>query len=72
MGNLVRQRAIDKVKNNSISDRIDLNEFHNVYQQTLIEFVRERPDAFQQAMAGLRFEAVLNMNQDKVYDIDTK
>lgn len=72
LGNLVRQRAIDKVKNNSISDRIDLNEFHNVYQQTLIEFVRERPDAFQQAMAGLRFEAVLNMNQDKVYDIDTK
>lgn len=49
-----------------------MNEFHNVYQQTLIEFVRERPDAFQQAMAGLRFEAVLNMNQDKVYDIDTK
>lgn len=72
LGNLVRQRAIDKVKNNSISGRIDLNEFYNVYQQTLIEFVRESPDAFQQAMAGLRFEAVLNMNQDKVYDIDTK
>lgn len=72
LGNLVRQRAIDNVKNNSISGRIDLNEFYNVYQQTLIEFVRESPDAFQQAMAGLRFEAVLNMNQDKVYDIDTK
>lgn len=72
LGNLVRQRAINKVKSNSISDRIDLNEFYNVYQQTLIEFVRKSPDAFQQAMAGLRFEAVLNMNQDKVYDIDTK
>lgn len=72
LGHLVRQRAIDKVKNNSISGRIDLNEFYNVYQQTLIEFVRESPGAFQQAMAGLRFEAVLNMNQDKVYDIDTK
>lgn len=72
LGNLVRQRAIDKVKHNSISGRIDLNEFYNVYLQTSIEYARENPNAIQQAIAGLRFEAVLNINQDKVYNIDTK
>ena len=72
LGKLVRQRAIDKVKYNSISGRIDLNEFYNVYQQTLIEFARENPNPIQQVMAGLRYEAVLNVNQDKVYNIDTK
>ena len=72
LGKLVRQRAIDKVKHNSISGRIDLNEFYNVYQQTLIEFARENPNPIQQVMAGLRYEAVLNVNQDKVYNIDTK
>lgn len=72
LGKLVRQRAIDKVKYNSISGRIDLNEFYNVYQQTLIEFARENPNPIQQGMAGLRYEAVLNVNQDKVYNIDTK